>query len=351
MVKMEELLETAKRLGASDVHITVGVPPKMRISGELKDTEYDRLTPEDTERLLSGIMNEGQKKMLDEKGEADFSFAVPALGRFRANVFKQRGSYAAALRLVLTEIADADILGIPKNVMELSRLRRGLVLITGTAGSGKSTTLAALIDRINSERAAHVITLEDPIEYLHQHKKAIVNQREIGIDSDSYAQALRAALRENPDVIMLGEVQDCETIRTAIDAAEAGYLVFSTMHTMGAANTVLRLLEMFPAAQQQQIRLQLASVLSAVVSQQLVPSADEQRRVAVFEIMLMNQIIKNLIRDGKMYQIGSAMQEEKKNGMQMMDDALLELYLRGTISKETVLASAVDVYAIQQRIL
>lgn len=350
MLDIEKMLAKAKELGASDVHITVGVPPKMRIQGHLKNMEFDRLVPEKTEELLTGIMTDEQKAYLDENGEVDFSFALPALGRFRANVFKQRGSYAASFRVVLTEVADEEVLGIPKEVMELSMLKRGLVLVTGPAGGGKSTTLAALIDKINTYREVHVITLEDPIEYLHQHKKAMVNQREIGIDTESYPGALRAALRENPDVIMVGEMKDCETVRLALVAAEAGYLVLSSLHTVGAGNTIERLVEMFPEGQQLQIRLQLANVLDAVVSQQLLPS-NTGKRVPAFEIMRMNPEIRNFIRDGRIYQIAGVMQEQNKNGMQTMDEAVLELYLRGLISKETVLANAVDVFSIERRLL
>lgn len=350
MLDIEKMLAKAKELGASDVHITVGVPPKMRIQGHLKNMEFDRLVPEKTEELLTGIMTDEQKAYLDENGEVDFSFALPALGRFRANVFKQRGSYAASFRVVLTEVADEEVLGIPKEVMELSMLKRGLVLVTGPAGGGKSTTLAALIDKINTYREVHVITLEDPIEYLHQHKKAMVNQREIGIDTESYPGALRAALRENPDVIMVGEMKDCETVHLALVAAEAGYLVLSSLHTVGAGNTIERLVEMFPEGQQLQIRLQLANVLDAVVSQQLLPS-NTGKRVPAFEIMRMNPEIRNFIRDGRIYQIAGVMQEQNKNGMQTMDEAVLELYLRGLISKETVLANAVDVFSIERRLL
>lgn len=350
MITINELLGVAKDAGASDVHVTVGVPPKMRVQGRLESMKFDRMMPGETEDLLADIMTTEQKTYLEEKGEVDFSFALPVLGRFRANVFKQRGSLAAAFRVVLTEVANEDELRIPKEVMELSMLKRGLVLVTGPAGSGKTTTLAALIDKINTFREVHVITLEDPIEYLHQHKKAMVNQREIGLDTESYPQALRAALRENPDVIMIGEMKDCETVGLALMAAEAGYLVLSSLHTVGAGNTIQRLVEMFPEGQQMQIRLQLATVLDAVVSQQLLPS-ELGKRVPGFEIMRMNPEIRNLIKDGRIYQINSVMQEENKNGMQTMDEAILELYLRGVIDKETVLANAIDIFSIERKLL
>lgn len=350
MITIEELLGKAKEAAASDVHITVGIPPKMRVQGQLKSMKFDKLMPGETETILYGIMTPEQKAYLEERGEVDFSFAIPVLGRFRANVFKQRGSLAAAFRIVLTEVANEDELCIPKEVMELGMLKRGLVLVSGPAGSGKSTTLAALIDEINTFKEVHVITLEDPIEYLHQHKRAIVNQREIGLDSESYPQALRSALRENPDVIMIGEMKDCETVGLALMAAEAGYLVFSSLHTVGAGNTIQRLIEMFPEGQQLQIRLQLATVLDAVVSQQLLLS-ESGKRVPAFEIMRMNPEIRNLIRDGRIYQINATMQEESKNGMQTMDEAILGLYLRGVIDKETVLANAVDVFSIERKLL
>ena len=350
MVDITKLLGEAKELGASDVHITVGVPPKMRIQGQLKSMDFDRMLPDETEKLLTNIMTEEQKAYLDKNGEVDFSFAMPVLGRFRANVFKQRGSYAAAFRIVLTEVADEDELGLPKEITDLSMLKRGLVLVTGPAGSGRSTTLAALIDKINTYREVHVITLEDPIEYLHQHKKAIVNQREIGIDAESYPKALRAALRENPDVILIGGMRDSETVRLALTAAESGHLVLSSLHTVGAGNTIQRLVEMFPEGKQLQVRLQLAGVLEAVVSQQLLP-AENGKRVPAFEIMRMTPEIRNLIRDGRIYQITGAIQEDNRNGMQTMDEAILELYLRGMISKETVLANAVDVFSIERKLL
>lgn len=350
MVDIAKLLGEAKELGASDVHITVGVPPKMRVQGQLKSMDFDRMMPDETEKLLTNIMTEEQKEYLDKNGEVDFSFAIPVLGRFRANVFKQRGSYAAAFRIVLTEVADEDELGLPKEITDLSMLKRGLVLVTGPAGSGRSTTLAALIDKINTYREVHVITLEDPIEYLHQHKKAIVNQREIGIDAESYPKALRAALRENPDVIMIGGMRDSETVQLALTAAEAGYLVLSSLHTVGAGNTIQRLVELFPEGKQLQVRLQLAGVLEAVVSQQLLP-AENGKRVPAFEIMRMTPEIRNLIRDGRIYQITGAIQEDNRNDMQTMDEAILELYLRGMISKETVLANAVDVFSIERKLL
>ena len=328
MITVEQLLMTAKEQGASDVHITVGVPPKMRVNGELLDLDYPRLMPDDCEKIVLSIMNERQLAMFKENGELDFSFSIPQVGRYRVNVFRQRGSVACAMRIVGTEVPKPEQLGVPQSVIDLYDKKRGLVLVTGPTGSGKSTTLASLIDRINDERNAHVITLEDPIEYLHSHRKSMINQREIGIDTQSYAKALRSALREDPDVILVGEMRDLETISTAITAAETGHLVFSTLHTIGAAATIDRIIDVFPPHQQQQIRVQLATVLEAVISQQLVPLERKKGRVAAFEVMHGTVAIKNLIREGKTHQITGIIQTSKKNGMVTMDDALLELYLK-----------------------
>ncbi len=272
MSKIEDILKEAKEAGASDVHITVGVPPKMRLNGKLVAMEsYGKMLPPDTIEIASEVMTEVQLAKLEENGQHDMSFSIRGVGRYRLNVFKQRGSIAMAFRVVATEIPGADSLGIPDTVMELANKKRGLVLVTGPTGSGKSTTLASIIDMINNTRDAHVITLEDPIEFTYQHRMSIVNQREIGTDSNNYASALRAALREDPDVILVGEMRDLETISTAITAAETGHLVLSTVHTIGASNTVDRLIDVFPSHQQQQIRIQLAGVLEAIISQQLLP--------------------------------------------------------------------------------
>lgn len=334
MIQIEELLKTAKEHGASDVHITVGIPPKMRIGGSLRSMDFEKLMPSEIEPALLSIMNPRQKQQLDEKGEVDFSVSIPGEGRYRVNVFRQRGSYAAALRLVGTVIPDVNELGIPQSVMQLYKKKRGLILITGPAGSGKSTTLAAIIDKINHNINVHVITLEDPIEYLYQHKMAIVNQREIGLDTTSYHAALRAALREDPDVIMVGEMRDAETIATALTAAEMGHLVLSSLHTVGAANTIERIIDVFPPQKQQQVRIQLASVLESVVSQQLIPTQDKHHRAAAFEVMHMTPSIKSFIRDDKTHQITNVMKNGKKFGMQTMDDAIFDLYLRGIINRE-----------------
>lgn len=350
MVTIEELLAIAKENEASDVHITVGIPPKMRLSGELVSMDFPRLLPNDTDAIIKSIMNEKQIEILKTVGEVDFSYSIPSLGRYRVNVFNQRGSLAASIRLVGSVIPKPEALGLPKAVIDLCNKKRGLVLVTGPTGSGKSTTLASLIDKINENRNAHIITLEDPIEYLHHHKNSMVNQREIGIDTESYANALRAALREDPDVILVGEMRDLETISIAITAAETGHLVFSTLHTIGAASTIDRIIDVFPPHQQQQIRVQLSMVLEAVISQQLVPTVEKNRRVAAFEIMLMNVAIKNLVRENKTFQIDSLIQTGKSVGMKAMDDSLYELCMGRIISTEKALSYAQDRNALDKKI-
>ena len=340
MVTVEELLRTAKEAGASDVHITVGIPPKMRVNGKLIAMNYPRMAPADTLQAVLEIMNETQREKFEERGEYDMSFSIPELGRFRVNAFKQRGTVALALRLVGTRVPDVKELGIPESVVDLYTRKRGLILVTGPTGSGKSTTLAALIDTINKNREAHVITLEDPIEYLHRHDKSMVNQREIGLDTESYANALRAALREDPDVILVGEMRDFETISVAITAAETGHLVLSTLHTLGAASTVDRIIDVFPPHQQQQIRVQFANVLEAVISQQLIPRADGQGRVAAFEVLHANYAVRNMIRESKSHQLISVMQTNRKQGMITMDEAILQLYSDGVIGKEMAIQFA-----------
>ena len=350
MITIDELLKIGKENGASDVHITVGIPPKMRVNGELVDMNYPKLMPEDTEAIISPMLSERQKEILKRDGEADFSFSIPALGRYRVNAFNQRGSLAAAIRLVGTQIPKPEDLGLPKSVIDLYNKKRGLILVTGPTGSGKSTTLASLINRINENRKAHIITLEDPIEYLHQHKLSMVNQREVGLDTMSYANALRAALREDPDVILVGEMRDLETISIAITAAETGHLVLSTLHTIGAASTIDRIIDVFPPHQQQQIRIQLSMVLEAVISQQLIPTADRHHRVEAFEVMLMSVAIKNLIREAKTFQIESMIQTSKKSGMITMDDALYELCMMGHITSEQAINFAQDSVALEKKI-
>ncbi len=350
MITMRELLVMANEKGASDVHITVGIPPKCRVNGELVNIVNPVFSPADTINLVMGLMNDRQRKTLEENGEVDFSYALQHLGRYRVNIFKQRGSYAAAIRLVGTTIPAPDELGLPESLLELANKKRGLVLVTGPTGSGKSTTLASLLNIINTNYSSHIITLEDPIEYLHRHKKAIVNQREVGNDTNSFANALRAALRQDPDVILVGEMRDLDTISIAVTAAETGHLVFSTLHTIGAANTIDRIIDVFPPHQQQQIRIQLAAVLECVVSQQLVPTSNGKGRVAAFEVMHANNAIRNLIREGKAHQIMSVLQTNKKVGMQTMDDALFELYSKRIIEADKAVAFAQDPLSMSKKV-
>lgn len=350
MVTIEELLVQAKEKKASDLHVTVGIPPKLRVNGELISMDYPNLSPADVEAIIKPVISDHFRAILEEQGGADFSYAIPGLGRYRVNVFKQRGSYAFVMRIVGSKVPAAQELGVPDSVVELTNRKRGLVLVTGPTGSGKSTTLASLIDIINTNKNAHIVTLEDPIEYLHNHKKSVVNQREIGLDVESYASALRAALREDPDVILVGEMRDLDTISIAITAAETGHLVFSTLHTIGAASTIDRVIDVFPPHQQQQIRIQLASVLEAVISQQLIPTQDGRGRVAAFEVMHATVAIKNLIREAKTHQIDSIIQTNKKLGMQVMDDAIYELYLKRRIDAEKALTFAQDPVTMEKRL-
>ncbi len=350
MITINDLLGISKENGASDLHITVGVPPKCRVNGQLKSVDLPKLTPKDTEAIISPILGESQRKTLEEYGEVDFAYSIPELGRYRVNVFRQRGSLACVIRLVGMTIPEPQTLGITPAMLDLTTKKRGLVLVTGPTGSGKSTTLASLIDQINRNYTSHIITLEDPIEYLHAHNKSIVNQREVGLDTNSYAHALRSALREDPDVILVGEMRDLETISTAITAAETGHLVFSTLHTIGAAATIDRAIDVFPSNQQQQIRIQLATVLEAVISQALIPITGGRGRVAAFEVMLGTPAIKNLIRENKTFQIPSMMQTSKKMGMQTLDDAIYELYLSGKISAEQALNYSQDPIALERRL-
>ncbi|NLM03715.1 MAG: type IV pilus twitching motility protein PilT [Clostridiales bacterium] len=344
-----ELLSKAIKLKASDVHLTSASPPIFRINGKLIHAYDEKLSPEDTSRIIQEIMNPDQIKRFKEKGELDFSYAYPGLGRFRINAYKQRGSYSMAIRIVTFKIPTIEELGLPPIIRELSKKQRGLILVTGPTGSGKSTTLAAMIDFMNDYRNDHILTLEDPIEYLHKHKNSMVNQREIGNDSSNFRDALRSALRQDPDVILVGEMRDLETISTAITAAETGHLVLSTLHTIGAAKTIDRIIDAFPPHQQQQIKVQLSTVLEGVISQQLLPKINESGRIAAFEIMVTNPAIRNLIREGKTHQIQTIIQTGSKFDMQTMDDSLIELYRRQIINKETLLKYAIDIDMIRRK--
>ena len=350
MLDMNELLAFAVENKASDIHFAAGIPPKLRINGKLVGLEMDPLNPAAVAEVLGSVMNDKQKKVLRERGEVDFSYAHQSCGRFRVNVYMDRGNMAGAFRRVDTVIPRPDQLGIPSAVVELYKRRRGLVLVTGPTGSGKSTTLASIINKANENRSDHIITLEDPIEYVHNHKKAIVNQREVGMDTLSYNNALRASLREDPDIILVGEMRDYETISIAVTAAETGHLVFSTLHTIGAASTIDRIIDVFPPHQQQQIRTQLSMVLVGVISQQLLPTADGKGRVAAFEVMIANPAIRSLIRDAKTHQIQATVQTSKAQGMITMDDALYDLYQGGVISRDMALTYAQEVDTLRKKL-
>jgi twitching motility protein PilT len=336
---IDDLLERTVAAGASDLHVTAGSEPAIRVDGVLERLEdLERLTRDDTQQLLYRIMSTEQQKHLEIKRQLDISYALAGLARFRVNIYFQRDSLGAAFRLIPAKLKTLDELGLPPVLHELATKPRGLVLVTGPTGSGKSTTLAAMIDEINSTRRDHIMTIEDPIEFLHWHKRCIVNQREIGPDATTFAEALRGALRQDPDVILLGEMRDLETIATALTAAETGHLVFATLHTQDAPSTVDRLIDVFPATQQEQIRVQIASTLQGVITQTLLPRADGNGRVAALEILIPDDAVRNLIRQAKVEQVYSIMQTGGKRGMQTLEQSLAELIARGVISQATALS-------------
>src|SRR5438309_1958080 len=333
---IDELLEHMVERNASDLHVTTGTPPVVRVRGEVERLDsFDSLTAEETQQLLYRILSSEQQKLLELNRQLDFSHSIPGLARFRVNVYFQRESIGAAFRLIPTELKTLEELGIPSTLHALAEKPRGLVLVTGPTGSGKSTTLAALIDEINRKRAEHILTIEDPIEFVHRHKRCVVNQREIGSDATSFAAALRAALRQDPDVILLGEMRDLETISTALTAAETGHLVFGTLHTQSASGTIDRMIDVFPAEQQEQVRAMIAGSLQGVVTQTLVPTLDGKGRLPALEIMIPDDAIRNLIRQAKVEQIYSYMQTGSRSGMQTMEQALAALVANGTVTLET----------------
>ena len=336
-----KLLEIGVELGASDIHITVDSPPIARIKGSFIKLREENLSKEDTFQMAKEITGPKKFKILEEHGEVDLSVSIKTGDRFRVNAYKQKGNYAIAIRTITSQIPTFKTLGLPDVVASFAEKHKGLVLVTGPTGSGKSTTLASLIDIINSTQERHIITLEDPIEYVHHHKKGIVNQREIGNDTDSFNAALRAALRQDPDVILVGEMRDPETVSIALTAAETGHLVFSTLHTVGSAKTIDRIVDMFPA-EQQQVRTQLSTVCEGVISQQLIKTIDGRNRVAALEVMVTTPAIRNLIRENKTYQIQNIIQTSSKIGMQSMDQELVNLFRQGKISKESVLSRCTD---------
>lgn len=338
-MNIREILEKSVAKNASDIFIVAGQPVTIKVFNQLVPLDETRLLPDDTNQLIQDIYTLSQErnnKLLVEKGDDDFSFSIRGLSRFRVSTYKQRGSYAAVIRVISFELPHPEEIGISQDIIELANIKKGLILVTGPAGSGKSTTQACMIDYINKTQSKHIITLEDPIEHLHSHNKSIVSQREISIDSESYIDALRAALRQAPDVILLGEMRDYETINTALTAAETGHVVISTLHTIGAATTIDRIIDVFPANQQHQIRLQLAMTLETVISQQLVPTTDG-KLIPVFEIMKSTPAIKNLIRENKIHQIDGIIASSANNQMISMDNSLLNLVQQNIITNDTAL--------------
>ncbi len=342
MVKLEEVLRLAIEMTATDIHIQVGLPPMFRVRGKLVPHESPPLTAEQCEALVFSIMSEEQKKTFSERLDCDFSYGIAGLARFRINVFRQRASVAVALRRIPYLIPAVEQLGLPPGVLELIKLKRGLVLVTGATGQGKSTTLASLLDRMNQERQLHIVTLEDPVEYLFQHKASIVVQREVGIDTLSFASALRASLREDPDVILVGEMRDVPTIDSALTAAETGHLVFATLHTKTPAQGIDRIVDVFPPHQQQQARVLLANVLHAVVTQQLIPRRDGEGIALAMEMLMVNPAVRNLIREGKTFQIQSLLQTGASSGMLTMENSLKGLVEKGWISADDAIEHCFD---------
>lgn len=343
-----DALKTTVDTVSSDLHITVGVPPMIRTNTILRPFGDQSLSPDDTEQITRSVLTERQFNILEKKGEIDFSYIIPGLSRFRVNAFKQRGSYGIAFRVISIKIPTLDELGFPETLKSLALKPRGLILVTGPTGSGKSTTLAAMVDQINTNRNCHVITLEDPIEYLHRHRNSMINQREIGGDTETFASGLRAALREDPDVIMVGEMRDLETISTAITAAETGHLVLSTLHTTGAEQTIDRIIDVFPPYQQQQVRVQLSSVLQGIVSQLLLPKPDDSGMSAVQEIMTVTNAVRNVIRDGKTNQLQSIIQNSHKLGMRSLDLSLSEMVKSGSITRDIAFSVCIDKDLLQK---
>ncbi len=337
-----ELLRVVTEKGASDLHLTVGRPPTMRLNGNLVHAAPEILSPQDTERYAKGISSDDHMARVQKNGNTDFGFAFQDLSRFRVNVYKQKGCYGLAMRLIPSKLLTLNEIGLPSVVKDLLTRPRGLVLVTGPTGSGKTTTLASMLDTINQEQDCHIITIEDPIEYYHSHKKCIITQREIGVDVTTFAEALRASLREDPDVILVGEMRDLETMEAAITAAETGHLVFGTLHTTGAARTVDRIIDAFPTTQQDQIRVQLSTSLVAVVSQILLPRVDKKGRIAAFEIMVSTPSIQNLIREKSTFRITSDIQTGTKFGMITLDASLAVLYQRRRIAYSDMIMMAQD---------
>lgn len=345
---LNEILRKTKELKGSDLHLTVGKPPVVRVYGELLSLDLAVLNPHDIKDLLYAILDERQKEVFEKEWELDFSYALAGVARFRGSAMRQRGSIDMVMRLVSWEIPKMATLGLPAVVQELSRLPRGLVLVTGPTGSGKSTTLASIIDMINEERSVNIITIENPIEFLHSHKKAIIRQREVGSDTHSFGESLRHMLRHDPDVILIGEMRDLESVSIALTAAETGHLVFSTLHTQTAPLAVQRIVDVFPEAVRDFVRRQVADTLKGVISQQLLPRADGNGRVAAVEILLNTPAVANLVREGKQHQLYTAMQTGRSYGMQTMDHALADLCLGGLVTRDETLSRSVNLVELER---
>jgi len=346
---MHDLLTILVERGASDLHITTGTYPQLRVHGKLGSlTQFEQLMPQDTQRLAYSVLNEAQKQKFEEENELDLSFGIQGLARFRCNIYRQRGAVACAIRVIPTKIKGFSELGLPSIVEQLADRPKGLILVTGPTGSGKSTTLAAMVDKVNSERSEHIVTIEDPIEFVHQHKKCLVNQREVFSDTQSFKNALKYILRQDPDVVLVGEMRDLETISAALTIAETGHLTLGTLHTNSCAQTMNRVIDVFPTSQQDQVRAQLALVLEGVLCQQLIPTVDGRGRAMAMEIMVATPAIRNLIREEKIHQIYSAMQAGQKFGMQTMNQSLLGLVQRGRISREEALNRTTDPQELTQ---
>src|SRR5687767_5860958 len=351
MATLPDLLKTTVELNGSDLHITTASPPQVRVHGHLQKLPLPEMTPSETKQLVYSVLTDAQKKRFEESMELDFSFGIRGLARFRCNVFSQRGAVGAVYRLIPENIRSFQDLGLPAVLATLAERPRGLVLVTGPTGSGKSTTLAAMIDKINQERHDHILTIEDPIEYIHPHKNCLVNQREVHSDTYSFTAALRAALREDPDIVLIGEMRDLETVEAALKIAETGHLTFGTLHTNSAAQTINRIIDIFPSGQQAQIRTQLSLVLEGIVCQALLPRADGKGRVVSLEILVPNSAIRNLIRDDKVHQIYGAMQAgQEKLGMQTANQSLATLYMKRLITLETAMSSSSNKDELQDMI-
>ncbi len=347
-VSMENLLTQLFERNASDLHVTAGAPPALRIDGDVRQLELDRLSPQVTQRLVYSLLTDDQKERFEREHELDLSFGVQGLGRVRMNVFMQRGTVAAVLRNIPTQIRSFDELGVPPVVRELVKIPKGLVLVTGATGSGKSTTLASMIDYINANRSAHILTIEDPIEFLHRHKKSVVDQREVTMDTKAFAKSLKAALRQRADVVLVGEMRDLETVGATLTLAETGHLVFATLHTPDAVQSINRIIDVFPHFQQQQVRAQLSFVLKAVLSQQLLPRTPGPGRCIAVETLIVTTAVANMIREEKVHQVYSTMQTGGEIGMATMNQALLDLYRKRLVTKQEILSRTTEVKDLER---